>query len=368
MGLEYATYVKATQYKINENKLDISILICTYNSAEKLEKTLNHIKEQEEINNIGLEVLIVDYKSSDDTLGVARRFWSDCSIPLRLLSEPLPGKTPALETGFRQAKGTGVCIVDDDNWIKSNYVFLANKVLKENPDVGIIGAYGLAHCEVEPPDWFIESQSSYAVGHQCYETGYVKDVNRLWFWGAGSVVRRAAWIAAKERGFIPFLNPSREHGSTEFKTGFTGGEDPELCYAIQLVGYKIWYERDLIYTHYIPKARLTEKYLTDTSSGVQVAAPILRLYLSELLQNCFVGRFRNFVYQRWGLHVTYICFIYVKLIVFVYFGTHKNKALQVAVINKSYSSQLRALIGLRKDFPIIINSIRKLKINSQETF
>jgi glycosyltransferase involved in cell wall biosynthesis len=341
--------------------IDISILICTHNSAARLDKTLSHIKAQEGIENISVEVLIVDYASSDDTLGVAKRLWSDHNIPLRLISEQLPGKTPALETGFRQAKGVGVCIVDDDNWIKSDYVFLANKILKENSCVGIIGAYGLAHCEVEPPDWFFENQSSYAVGHQCNESGYVNDVNRLWFWGAGSVFRRAAWIKAKDRGFIPLLNPSRGSGSIQFKRGFTGGEDPELCYAIQLMGYRLWYEGGLIYTHHIPEARLTKEYINDTSIGVQAAAPIVRLYLSELSQNLFVGKFRKFVYQRWALHLLYICFIYQKTIWITCLSKLKDKSLRISVVNKSYISQLRSLWHLRKDFDLIVNSIRRLK-------
>jgi glycosyltransferase involved in cell wall biosynthesis len=345
---------------IMNSVVDITILICTYNSSSKLEKTLNHIKKQVNVDNINFEVLIVDYKSIDDTLGEAKKIWGDHHIPMRLISEKLPGKTPALETGFIEAKGIGVCIVDDDNWIDDDYVFLANKILKENLDVGVVGAFGLAHCEVTPPEWFAENQASYAVGSQGNGSGYVTDINRMWVWGAGSVFRKAAWISAKSRGFVPLLNPFRGVGSFKFQKGFAGGEDSELCYAVQLAGYRLWYEPSLVYTHYIPTARLTKEYLNLTNSGTQAAAPIVRLYLSELSQRSTVSKFRKFIYQRWLLHFLYTFFIYIKSILNTCFSGLKDKPLRLSVVNKTYIAQLKMLYSLRSDFHSIVISIQKL--------
>lgn len=230
--------------------MDVSILICTYNSAKTLPQTLSYLSRQKVPETIEWEILIVDYASQDGTTALALQLWNNDAVPLRIYHESEAGKSPALETGFRNARGKVVCIVDDDNWVCEDYVRVAYETMDAHPDVGVIGAFGEAACEVSPPFWFEEFKTSYAVGAQGRERGYARQ-DRLWFWGAGSAIRRAAWLKLKEKGFKALLNPSRSDGIF-FHDGFTGGEDPELCYAIQLVGYKLWYEPDLIYKHFIP--------------------------------------------------------------------------------------------------------------------
>ncbi|HBE89654.1 MAG TPA: hypothetical protein DDW41_00390 [Candidatus Andersenbacteria bacterium] len=343
--------------------MDLTILICTYNSAVRLPETLQHLKNQKHTENIAWEVLIVDYLSTDDTANIARRVWEDYPISLHILNETKPGKTPALETGLNAARGTAVCIIDDDNWVFENYVFVAHTTLQGHPDIGVIGAYGEAHCEIEPPHWFAENEGSYAVGSQGKDSGYVEDKRRLWFWGAGSVIRKEAWLKAKRRGFVPRLNPTRGAESTQFKKGFIGGEDPELCFAIQLVGYRLWYEPSLKYKHFIPQARLSEKFILDAASGVSAAAPILRIYLAEVTPRSFLGLVRKTIYKNWLLHLLNIYLNFAKsLIKLSLLSNMKDKSLTKATIKSSFNAQIRAMYDLRKTFKNLIGSIHGLTI------
>jgi glycosyltransferase involved in cell wall biosynthesis len=341
--------------------MDVSILICTHNSAKRLPETLHCLKKQITSEDLSWEVLIVDYKSSDDTNEVVQKIWNDFQIPLRIIEEKQAGKTPALETGLRVALGEAVCIIDDDNWIAPDFINIANKIIKQYPDVGVIGAQGIAHCEIEPPDWFVENQGIYAVGHQGDKAGYVENEKRRWFWGAGSVVRKQAWMKAKDKGFKPIFNPSRESAIGKFKKGFSGGEDPEMCFAIQLVGYKLWYEPSLRYQHYIPKNRLQESFISDATSGTSKAAPLLRIYLAELTTKGSLGRFRKLIYQNWIFHNFFLVTRFGQQATSNLFSKDKNWKLNHLRITKEYKSQLDMMWELRSEFSGYVKSIKELK-------
>ena len=277
--------------------MDVTILICTHNSAGLIGRTLRHLKSQKVSPSVEWEILIVDFQSTDETVKTCRDEWQNHPIELRVIQEKRPGKSPALETGLAEARGEAVCIIDDDNWVDPGYVQSAHLVIAAHPDVGAIGAQGRPRFEVPPPPWFHVYSGVYAVGHQAEKAGYVEPGTRMWFWGAGTVVRNSAWRAVRRTGFSLVLNPSRQGGARVFKRGFAGGEDQEMCFALQLAGYKLWYEPNLIFEHYLAKERLTTSYLFKTTLGTARAIPVLKLYLSALPCATLTQRVKSIVYR-----------------------------------------------------------------------
>lgn len=82
----------------------ISIITITYNAAETLEPTLRSVAQQ----NFGdYEHLLIDGASTDDTLGVARRYEG-----LRIVSEPDSGLYNAMNKGLRLARGRYVLFLN----------------------------------------------------------------------------------------------------------------------------------------------------------------------------------------------------------------------------------------------------------------
>ena len=57
----------------------ISIIICCYNSASRLEKTIQHIALQKQVS-FSFEVVLVDNKSTDKTSSVAQELFSKYNI------------------------------------------------------------------------------------------------------------------------------------------------------------------------------------------------------------------------------------------------------------------------------------------------
>src|SRR5690348_8092021 len=89
-GSEQAT--RDPESALSEQQLGISVVICTYNGAERLPQTLAHLAAQEDTGTIAWEVLVVDNASTDDTAEVARRCWpADAPAPLRVVGEPRMG-------------------------------------------------------------------------------------------------------------------------------------------------------------------------------------------------------------------------------------------------------------------------------------
>jgi glycosyltransferase involved in cell wall biosynthesis len=340
--------------------MDLSILICTHNSGNRIRKTLSHILNQKNVDKLDYEVLIVDYKSTDNTKKIGLDLFENSKIPLKIIDEKKQGKTPALETGLYASKGNAICIVDDDNWIDENYISTAHKIINEKLDVGVIGAFGMPHCEIVPPLWFSNYPGTYAIGHQGKNSGYVTDPNRLWFWGAGSVFRKKAWLKAKNNGFKPFFNPTRGKNSTTFTKGFTGGEDPEMCFAIQICGYRLWYEPSLIYTHFIPKSRLTEKFILNATSGTAAAAPVLRIYIAQITKNKFLKFFRSFFYQNFFPHLLLMYYKYLMVFVNNLFNKFNNR-IELERAKTEYLSQIDSLYRLRTDYSKIVKSVKSIK-------
>ncbi len=343
--------------QISQTDYNVTVLICTYNSAKRIRPTLEHLKNQKYSSDLKWEVIIVDYLSTDKTAEIARQIWQDMEVPLTIISESRPGKTPALETGLQNARGEAICIIDDDNWADEKYISVANKIITNHPDVGVVGAYGKAFCEVDPPSWFLSYQGMYAVGPQALSSGYVSNDRPASFHGAGSVIRKSAWLKAKERGFIPLLNPIGG-GDTRFLDKSTGGEDPELCFAIQIAGYRLWYEESLIYTHYISRKRLTVDFVESTAFSVFSAAPFLHLYLCYLYPEDFSGHLKRLIYRTWFLHFIYIFVRYVgDISKKITLG--KLDSLEVKRLNNSLLGQASTMIRLFSSFESL-----KIKIKS----
>jgi len=342
---------------------NVTVLICTYNSAKRITETLEHLKSQCHTENIKWEVLVVDYLSSDGTPDIISQVWQGIQVPLTIISESRPGKTPALETGLANARGEAICIIDDDNWADENYISVANQIITSYPDVGVVGAYGKAYCEVDPPSWFLTYQGMYAVGPQALKSGYVGNSRPCAFRGAGSVIRKSAWLKAKEKGFIPLLNPIGG-GETRFLQKSTGGEDPELCYAIQFVGYKLWYEPRLVYTHYISAKRLTVDFIANTAFSVDSASPLLGIYLSHLSRNTFSGRIRKLIYSNRFIYLIYALLGYLRGII-QYFILGKLDKVRMTMLNNSFLGKTLTTLRASKDFKQCKTRIRNFAENSR---
>ena len=261
----------------------ISVIVCCYNSANRLVETIKHLAGQNVPHDIPWELVMVDNASTDNTAEIALSQWEkyNSATPFRITRQPILGKIHALNKGLKTARYEFLLICDDDNWLHRDYVKTAYEVMEKHPEVGVAGGRGQAVFEIDAPAWFTEYETHFGVGPQADNSGYVSPI-RNWVYGAGSVIRRSCWEALTAAGFHWMaMGPvgSRLSG---------GGEDLELCYAMKLAGYEIWYEERLRFYHFIAKERLDWKYflrLTRTTAGLVVSLKAYELLLHGYLEN-----------------------------------------------------------------------------------
>ncbi|MBB2144103.1 glycosyltransferase [Pedobacter sp. LMG 31464] len=286
-------------------KVGISVIICCYNSENRIEQTLAHLARQKLSSSLPAELILVNNNSTDKTVILAEKVWQTYHSPFHLLivAEPTPGLSNARKKGIAMAKYDYLIFCDDDNWLNENYLETIRTYFDSNPDIAIVGGIGEPVFEKTKPWWFDQFDSGYAVGKQAEKDQYLNTV-----YGAGMGLRKSA---VKNSKFIstPFLLKDRE-GKT-----LSSGGDSELCLRTRLLGYKVFYTEKLSFKHELTASRLTWEYLVRLHDGFAHAFVPLYIYESVLNEKK-IGTFywlkRSFFY--YGRVLKYAIFYLPKII------------------------------------------------------
>lgn len=260
--------------------LGVSLIVCCHNSAAKLPQTIKHVNELAVSGNISWEFIIVDNASTDGTSQLATQLLSPelKSIAKIVMANKLGLKNARLK-GIEEAQYEYICFIDDDNWICPDWINIVYEVLTEHPDVGACGGRSLPEFEnCIPPEWFDEVKESFAVGEQGAVAGYVQDT-RGYLWGAGLTIRRTAWDNLFSNGF-DFALTGRKGKS------LSSGEDAELCFALRLAGWKLYYEPRLVFKHVMSADRLQWQYFRRLTRAFGGTALIHGAYANEYANPC----------------------------------------------------------------------------------
>lgn len=229
----------------------VSIVICCHNGANRLPETIRHIARQHVPWYIPWELLIIDNGSTDNPGAVVRKEWEKrrLGIPLRIVNEPTLGLSFARARGFLEANYEYIIMCDDDNWLEENYVASAWQIMSEEENIGALGGLGKLVFETDPA--VAELSYIFAAGPQAATPGKVPE-NKVY--GAGCVFRFSAYQKLVGSGFRTLLTDRKG-------LELTSGGDYELCLALAIMGYDIWYDERLRFTHFITRERLTWEYL-----------------------------------------------------------------------------------------------------------
>ncbi|SHE88211.1 Glycosyltransferase involved in cell wall bisynthesis [Psychroflexus salarius] len=221
----------------------ISVIICCYNSEQRIKPTLEHLNLQQ--TNFPWELIIVDNNCSDKTVQTV----NDCIQQMHQLNgrtsivkESKPGLNYARSRGANTAKYDLILFCDDDNWLNESYLQKAYDFLSDNPDFGIVGGNGVEKCEIDPPKWFDKHKSIYAIG--CRKDGDVSNV-----YGAGMLLHKK------------FIEGACFSMSDRKGNSLASGGDSEICQIVRKKGFKIRQLCSNTFYHYLPKERLTYSYI-----------------------------------------------------------------------------------------------------------
>ena len=253
----------------------VSIIICCYNSASRIEETLRFIFNLVEPPNWQIEVLLVNNNSNDATVEVAWKtetLFNSKGFAFNVIQELTPGLSFARMAGVNGSNHDLICFCDDDNHLSSNYFIVAAEILEQYPKIGIMGGLALPKFGIPTGDWIKDFYRSMAIGPQAPQDGFVN-----WVYGAGMILKKEVFSMLKGLEINLILND---------RTGnvLTSGGDSEICCLVLFLNFGIFYSSRMTLFHAIPTFRLKKSHYMNASFNT--IHPSIYLYiLNEAVQN-----------------------------------------------------------------------------------
>lgn len=138
-------------------KIYFSVVIPTYNRGKYLKDTLEALCNQD---NPGCtyEVIPVDNNSTDETAELIEGFAKRSPIPIIYTIESRAGSAYARNTGFKQARGEIIGLIDDDIIVGRTWVREMTTAFRDSGVGAVGGKINLEWINGSPPHWFAPYQ------------------------------------------------------------------------------------------------------------------------------------------------------------------------------------------------------------------
>lgn len=245
---------------VNQTPL-ISVIICTYNRADRLLLALEALTEQT-LPSEAFEVLVVDNRSTDNTSTICQSF-QERFANFKYVYESTQGLSKARNTGWQTSQSPYIAYLDDDaipceGWVEA--ILTVFKTVQPTP-VSIGGPiYPL--WEIPRPDWVTPGMETLFTMLDAGDTPRWFDENE-YPWGANVIYRRDA--LEKAGGFCEQLGRKGQ--------SLLSGEETLLNETLKAQGEKFYYSPQASVSHWVPKERINPQWLVQRSywQGYSVA-------------------------------------------------------------------------------------------------
>lgn len=210
----------------------LSLIVCTRNRAPALGPTLDSIaRAAGEAPDAGLELVLVDNGSTDDTMAFAGNWAATATLPVRIVQEFRKGLAAARNAGIRAAAGRILAFTDDDCRLAPGYVAQVLASYAQDAEPVIRGG----RIELGDP-----RDLPFTIKTDRTPARYTGDRHPGGFiHGANMTMHRAV----VER--IGLFDPRFGAGAV-----FVSGEDTEYIYRAHLAGIRIEYTPDFVVFHH----------------------------------------------------------------------------------------------------------------------
>ncbi|MGH9468886.1 MAG: glycosyltransferase [Terriglobia bacterium] len=225
--------------------MDITLIICTFNRAASLETTLGSIQNLALPASLRWEILVVDNNSTDSTREVVEQFAAASGLNVLYLFEKRQGKSYALNTGIREARGGIIAFADDDVTFDRNWLVSLKQALDGWGCIGVGGKIIPVWSHAAPP--WLQMDGQQAVGH--FDIGEKpREIN--FAHGANGAFKRESF---------------EKYGLFQVETGPDGKarggyEDDEFGARLNRHGEKIMYAPAAVVYHPVEPEKLNKAY------------------------------------------------------------------------------------------------------------
>lgn len=121
------------------HKQNFTLVIPTYNRYKLLKDLLESLEKVKVPENTEFDVLIVDNNSTDNTQAMVEAFIEKKTLSLRCVIEKQQGASYARNRGVREASGSIICFLDDDEIVDEKWLIAISDGFKSFKCDGISG-------------------------------------------------------------------------------------------------------------------------------------------------------------------------------------------------------------------------------------
>jgi glycosyltransferase involved in cell wall biosynthesis len=230
--------------------MKVSVILCTYNRCQTLEKALESVAASEVPSSIGWEVLIVDNNSRDETRAMAEKFCLRYPGRFRYLFEGQAGKSYALNAGIQKAEGDVLAFMDDDVIVEKAWLQNLVAPILSGPWTGSGGRI-LPERAFVPPRW-LSVEGRYALApFALFNLGPLAEELTEAPFGTNMAFRKEMFL--RHGNFRTDLGP---RPGSEIRN-----EDTEFGSRLLAAGERFWYEPAAVVYHPVADSRVTQSYL-----------------------------------------------------------------------------------------------------------
>ena len=232
--------------------MDISVIICTCNRCENLDKTLHSFLQQKGLGDCVYEVIVVDNNSKDQTKEVVKNLYSKFNGRLQYVFEPKQGLSWARNCGVEHAKGELIAFTDDDVILGHEWLCGIMKFSRENYFEAIGGRIVPVYAE-RTPAWVKDNMDILRGPILIYDYG---EDNRVYdpeemlpFFGANMVIRKEVFS---------------KYGLFNVELGYgrgTCGGDTEFINRLIKDNRALYYCGEIFLWHPVENKRMTLMYI-----------------------------------------------------------------------------------------------------------
>ncbi len=247
--------------------MKLSVLVPTYNRAERLRETLKSLADAAVPEGLQIEIFVIDNNSTDATKMVVEEMRPEFShVEYDYVFEPRQGKSFALNNGVRRSTGDIITGIDDDIVIRSDWFIAVESLFRERKDLDFAGGKILPTWEEENiPEW-IDPLKDGVLGWRDYgDREWDYDENSPILTGGHWVIRRKVF---GELGLFP-------EGIGATGKNLMSCEDDVFYYKLLDAGKKGIYCPRFVFFHFIPKYRVSKKYFRHWCFGIGMSQSVM---------------------------------------------------------------------------------------------
>ena len=230
--------------------MKITVILCTYNRCLTLAKALDSVAASTLPRSVEWDVLVVDNNSHDQTRKVVEDFCQQSPGRFRYLFETKQGKSHALNSGIREARGDVLAFTDDDVAVEPTWLQNLTAGLHNGEWAGA-GGRVLAQQTFSPPPW-LPLDGPYSMRGMLAMFDLGDKQGRLDQPPFGNNMAFLKSMFEKHGGFRTDMGPCP---GSEIRN-----EDTEFGRRLLAAGERLRYEPSAIVYHAVPENRLSKPY------------------------------------------------------------------------------------------------------------